>query len=71
MWAEGPGPGPTTYHERVDLVLDALAALLPSAGVLALFVVAIRAVVRADSNERAAVAEYERTRTGTADAPHE
>lgn len=53
------------YHGRVDLVLDALAALLPSAGVLALFAVAIRAVIRADSNERAAVAEFERARTAT------
>lgn len=50
----------------MDLVLDALAALLPSAGVLALFVVAIRAVMRADSNERAAVAEFERTQAEAA-----
>ncbi|GHG55286.1 hypothetical protein GCM10011331_21830 [Flavimobilis marinus] len=50
----------------MDLVLDALAALLPSAGVLALFAVAIRAVMRADSNERAAVAEFERTQAQAA-----
>lgn len=65
-WAEGPRRAPTPYDGGVDPVLDALAALLPSAGVLALFVVAIRAVMRADSNERAAVAEFERTRAETA-----
>lgn len=53
----------------MDSVLDALAALLPSAGVLALFVVAIRAVMRADSNERAAVAEFERARAVTEAPP--
>ncbi len=42
--------------------MEYLVALVPSAGVLFLFVVAIRAMLRADRTERAAVARLERER---------
>ena len=38
---------------------DALAALVPSAGVLAVFWFAMRAIVRADRHEREAIAAIE------------
>ena len=46
--------------------MEYLVALVPSAGVLFLFVVAIRAMLRADRTERAAVARLEQERAGGA-----
>jgi threonine/homoserine/homoserine lactone efflux protein len=45
----------------VNGVKDFLLALLPSAGVLFLFYLAMRAIFRADRNERAAVARLEKS----------
>jgi len=44
--------------------VEFLVALLPSAGVLFLFVVGVRAVVEADRRERAAAAELARSGNG-------
>ncbi|NLT56281.1 MAG: hypothetical protein GXX79_17335 [Actinomycetales bacterium] len=44
--------------------MEFLVALLPSAGVLFLFVVGVRAVVEADRRERAAAAELARSGNG-------
>jgi len=41
-------------------VTDFLLALVPSAGVLFLFVLGIRAILHADRRERAAAAQFER-----------
>lgn len=43
----------------MDTFWQGLGALIPSIGVGLLFYVAIRAIVRADRNERAAVARFE------------
>lgn len=43
----------------MNLVLAALAALVPSLGVGLLFWLAIRAIVRADRHERAAIARLD------------
>ena len=44
--------------------MDYLAAILPSVGVLFLFVLAIRAMFQADRRERLAQAQWERARRG-------
>ncbi|MGO1317754.1 MAG: hypothetical protein ACTMIR_12075 [Cellulomonadaceae bacterium] len=52
----------------MDTFLQALGALIPSVGVGVLFYFAIRAIVRADRNERAAVAQYEAEHRVAADS---
>jgi len=44
----------------VDTLWQAVLALVPSVGVGLVFFIAIRSVVRADRNERAAMAELDR-----------
>ena len=56
--------GRLSYSYRVDI----LVAILPSTGVLVLFVIAIRALVGADRRERAAQARWEAAATRPADA---
>jgi threonine/homoserine/homoserine lactone efflux protein len=46
--------------------MDALAALIPSAGVAFLFYLAVRAMIGADRRERAAQAELDRVERGRA-----
>jgi hypothetical protein len=46
-------------------VIDFLLALVPSAGVLFLFVIAIRALVHADRRERAAAAQIHDREAGS------
>ena len=48
--------------------MDYLAAIVPSVGVLFLFVLAIRAIFQADQRERLAQAEIERRRQVDAEA---
>lgn len=57
----GAGPRPRGHVIRAYPrdVADVLAAVLPSLGVLALFVLAVRAMVHADRRERAAAARFQ------------
>ena len=50
--------------------MEALAALIPSAGVAFLFYLAVRAMIGADRRERAAQAELERADREKADDVH-
>jgi len=50
-------------------VLKAVLALVPPVGVLAIFVVAIKAMLEGDRRERAAEAEWERQHPTPPDAP--
>ncbi|GAB7192710.1 hypothetical protein NUM3379_34190 [Kineococcus sp. NUM-3379] len=47
--------------------MDVVSALLPSAGILVLFVVVIRAMLHGDRRERAALARMEKERGDSAD----
>lgn len=57
---------PTAYREGV---LKALLALIPSAGVLFLFVVVMKAMLEGDRRERAAQAQWEKQQDEGAGAP--
>ena len=46
--------------------MDVVSALLPSAGILVLFVVVIRAMLHGDRRERAALARMEKERRDSA-----
>lgn len=50
--------------------MEALAALVPSAGVAFLFYLAVRAMISADRRERAAQAELERADRERAEEAH-
>jgi hypothetical protein len=64
----GPGgPGDAVTGGRIlDSVLKVIGALIPSAGLLLLFWMALRAIVQADRRERAAEAKWNREHGGPA-----
>jgi hypothetical protein len=49
----------------MDALLDVISALVPSLGVGLLFWLAMRAIIRADRAERAAIARMESTSVGS------
>lgn len=53
------GPPAGAYHRGMTTLLEVLAALVPSIGVGLLFYLAIRSLMNADRNERAALARID------------
>lgn len=67
--ASGPVGSPPAGGRILDSVLKVIGALIPSAGLLLLFWMALRAIVQADRRERAAEAKWNRAHgVTTADA---